>query len=340
MKLPIPLDLEPMEAALRDDLPEGKGWIYEPKWDGFRCLAYRDGPEVRLQSKAGKPLARYFPDIVEAILAIPARRFVLDGEIVVPVDGALSFDDLLQRIHPAESRVTKLAAETPGVYIAFDLLLGERGTTRLNQPLKTRRARLEVFGAKRLKSDDRVRISPATEDVETARGWLDEGHGGLDGVIAKRGDLPYQSGNREGMVKVKRMRSADCVVGGFRWSKTRGRVASLLLGLYDAEGKLHHVGFCSSFDAKRRKEVDERVPSLRGGEGFTGRAPGGPSRWRKEGSGDWEPLPAVLVVEVQYDHFTAGRFRHGTRFLRWRPDKSPASCTLDQLGEPGPEFEL
>jgi ATP-dependent DNA ligase len=338
VKLQIPIDLEPMEATLRKELPEGEEWIYEPKWDGFRCLAFRDGTEVALQSKAGKPLARYFPDVVEALLAVPEKRFVLDGEIVIPVDGALSFDALLQRIHPAESRVRKLAKEAPGVYLAFDLLLEERGTSRLSEPLRTRRARLEAFGEKRLEPVDRVRISPATSDLGIARGWLAKAHGGLDGVIAKRGDLPYQAGNREGMVKVKRMRTADCVVGGFRWSKDGKRVASLLLGLYDSEGMLDHVGFCSSFDAKRKKEVDERVPSLRGEPGFTGRAPGGPSRWRKEGSADWEPLRPQLVVEVQYDHFTSGRFRHGTRFLRWRPDKAPESCTLDQVEVPGSNF--
>jgi ATP-dependent DNA ligase len=334
-KLPVPLDIEPMEAELRDELPLGDGWLYEPKWDGFRCLAFRSGGDVDLRSKAGKPLSRYFPDVVEAILEVPADRFVLDGEIVIPVGGSLSFDDLLLRIHPAASRVKKLAAAHPGVFIAFDLLADARGKDLRKKVLRERRGALERFAARLLAHAERVRLSPATEEVKIARKWLAAGRGGLDGVMAKRLDLPYQAGARTGMVKVKRLRSADCVVGGFRWTRSGDRVASLLLGLYDDDGKLHHVGFCAALTDARRREADERLPPLRGGDGFTGRAPQGHSRWRKEGSGDWEPVRPGVVVEVQYDHFTSGRFRHGTRFLRWRPDKPPERCTLDQVAKEG-----
>jgi ATP-dependent DNA ligase len=332
VKLPVPLDLAPMEAESREKLPEGDGWLYEPKWDGFRCVAFRDGDEIELRSKAGKPLTRYFPDVVDALGALPARRFVLDGEIVIPVEGALSFDDLLLRIHPAASRVAKLAAATPGVFIAFDLLVDSRGADRSGEPLRSRRKRLEDFAGRNLNDGGRVRLSPATEDVAGAQRWLDEAGRALDGVIAKRLDLPYQSGTRTGMVKVKRIRTADCVVGGFRRTRDGTGIASILLGLYDADGLLHHVGFCSAFDARRKREVADRLLPLRGGEGFTGRAPTAESRWRKAGSSaDWEAVRPQLVVEVRYDHFTGGRFRHGTRFLRWRPDKPPTGCTLDQV---------
>jgi ATP-dependent DNA ligase len=333
--LPLPLDFPPMEAELRDTLPADGDWLYEPKWDGFRCLAFRDGEEIALQSKAGKPLARYFPDVVELIRGLPPRRFVLDGEIVIPVGGSLSFDELLLRIHPAESRVHKLATANPGTFIAFDLLVDDRGADRTAEPLAGRRERLERFAGRHFGKEPRAILSPVTRELSVARGWLEAGHGGLDGVIAKRSDLPYQSGTRAGMVKVKRMRTADCVVGGFRYGKDGTSIASLLLGLYGEDGKLHHVGFCSAFDRRRRDEVEKRVRPMRGGEGFSGRAPGGPSRWRTAGSGEWEPVRPEIVIEVRYDHFTGGRFRHGTKFLRWRPDKPPQMCTLDQLGPEG-----
>jgi ATP-dependent DNA ligase len=331
MKLPIPTDLEPMEAQLRDELPEGGGWLYEPKWDGFRCLVFRDGEEIDLRSKAGKRLARYFPDIVEAIRRLGPRRFVLDGEIVIPVDGGLSFDDLLLRLHPAATRVRKLAEARPGVFIAFDLLVGARGASVASRPLKERRQRLEAFARAHLDDRGGVRVSPATDDVEIARQWLTDHRGELDGVMAKRLDLPYQAGSRGGMVKVKRLRSADCVVGGFRWTKAGGRVASLLLGLYGADGLLHHVGFCAALNEKRRAEADERLIPLAGGAGFSGRSPAERSRWRKEGAAEWVPVRPEVVVEVLYDHFTSGRFRHGTRFVRWRPDKTPRACALSQV---------
>ncbi len=331
MTLPLPHDFAPMEAELESELPLGDDWAYEPKWDGFRCLAFRDGEEVDLRSKAGKPLGRYFPDIVAAVREVPAQRFVLDGEIVIPVGGDLSFDELLLRVHPAESRVRKLAAEHPGLYVVFDLLVDTRGRDLTARPLAERRAQLEAFAEKRLDTDEgAIRLSPETDDPAEARTWLKGGRQGLDGVVAKRKDLPYLSGERA-MVKVKRMRTADCVVGGFRWAKEGAQVGSLLLGLYGDDGLLHHVGFTGSMPAQVRAEATRRLTALREPPGFTGRAPGGPSRWRREGSGDWEPVRPEVVVEVQYDHFSGGRFRHGTRFLRWRPDKDPRSCQLSQV---------
>lgn len=331
MNLPIPLDYAPMEAELDSELPEGEGWLYEPKWDGFRCLAFRDGDSIELQSKAGKPLARYFPDLLEVLASIPARKFVLDGEIVISVDGALSFDDLLQRIHPAESRVQKLAAEYPADYILFDLLVDARGRDLTLESLATRRNALEAFSKANLEEVPRLHLSPATDDPKVASKWLKDAAIGLDGVMAKQLEAPYASGERTAMRKIKRQRTAECVVGGFRWGKGGKQVGSLLLGLYGDDGLLHHVGYCSALNAARKAEAKERVTPLMKGEGFTGNAPGGPSRWRSEASAEWEPLQPALVVEVQYDHFSQGRFRHGTRFLRWRPDKDPRQCRLNQV---------
>ena len=333
MALPIGTSYEPMNALLVADLPsEGGPWQYEPKWDGFRCLAFRDGKKVELRSKSGQPLARYFPEVVEALQAIDAPRFVLDGELVIPDGSGLSFDALLQRIHPSASRITKLSRETPAVFIVFDLLVGPDAKSLTERPLTERRAALETFARKHLDDRERFALSPATTRAATARRWLSGAGGALDGVIAKRADLPYQSGNREGMVKVKRMRTADCVVGGFRYaSKGKGVVGSLLLGLYDADGLLHHVGFCSSFKTEERKKLAALLEPLIEAPGFTGQAPGGPSRWSTERSTEWKPLAPKLVVEVQYDHFTGGRFRHGTKFLRWRPDKAPRQCLMSQV---------
>ncbi|MEX2583623.1 MAG: ATP-dependent DNA ligase [Gemmatimonadota bacterium] len=311
------------------------GWIYEPKWDGFRCLAFRDGGNVELRSKSGKPLGRYFPDVVDAVLQLGPERFVLDGEVVIPAGDALSFDDLLMRIHPAASRVKKLAASHPATFIAFDLLVDDQGRDLTGEPLIERRRALDDFGAGHVDGIDRVSVSPFTDSLKKARKWLVAGRGGLDGVMAKRAELPYQAGNRNGMVKVKRLRTAECVVGGFRWAKSGKQIGSLLLGLYGEDGFLHHVGFCSAFNAATRKEATALVTPLKGGEGFTGRAPQTKSRWRKEGSGEWEPVKPELVVELQYDHFTGGRFRHGTRFLRWRPDKPPEACSMEQVEREG-----
>jgi ATP-dependent DNA ligase len=318
-----------MEARLAGTIPAGDEWSFEPKWDGFRCLAFRDGDAVDLRSKAGKPLARYFPEVVEVLRNVETPRFVLDGELVVPSGGVLLFDELLQRIHPAASRIRKLATERPAHYIVFDLLVDD-GSLLADQSLEERLRVLARFAGENL-NDTSLHRSPATRDVQLAERWLSGEFGGLDGVMAKRLDLPYQSGERTGMLKIKRMRTADCVIGGFRWAKDGKSIGSVLLGLYGDDGLLHHVGFCSAMNAALRSEVTARVVPLRRGEGFTGRSPGGPSRWRSEGEAAYESLRPELVVEVEYDHFTGGRFRHGTRFGRWRPDKAPDQCTLDQI---------
>jgi ATP-dependent DNA ligase len=325
----VPADLTPMEARQVDALPEGDDWQFEPKWDGFRCLGIRAGNEVELRAKSGKPLTRYFPDVADALRALPVDRFVLDGELAIPVGNALSFDALQLRLHPAESRVRKLAADTPALYILFDMLMSGDGEPLLQQPLKARRAALEKF-YKGLKRPAALRLSPFTVAREEAEAWLARAGGALDGVIAKRIDGPYVPGERE-MLKVKCLRSADCVVGGFRYGEGTRLVGSMLLGLYNKDGLLDHVGFTSSIAAADRAELTKKLEKLRGGPGFTGNAPGGPSRWSTERSGEWEPLKPKLVAEVRYDHVSGGRFRHGTKFLRWRPDKAPKQCTFDQL---------
>ena len=320
-----------MEALVADDIPAPPGWRYEPKWDGFRCLVFRDGDKITLQSKAGKTLTRYFPDVVDAVTSLRAQRFVLDGEIVVPVDGVLSFDDLLQRIHPAASRVRTLAASHPALLLVFDLLVDPRGTSLVARPLTDRRARLERFAAQFIDGSGRIRLSPSTDSVAQARRWFRSAGGGLDGIIAKRADAAYRGGDRDAMIKVKHVRTADCVVGGFRHASKGRALGSLLLGLYDDDGLLHHVGFTSSFTAEERRALLRKVEPLVRAPGFTGQAPGGPSRWSTERSADWKPLAPRLVVEVQYDHVSGVRFRHGTKLLRWRPDKAPRQCTLDQI---------
>jgi ATP-dependent DNA ligase len=334
MSLPLRRPYPPMEAQLVDEIPSGPGWQYEPKWDGFRCLVFRDGQRVDLQSKSGQPLGRYFPEIVEAARALRPRRYVLDGEIVISVgQGAhrtFSFEDLLQRIHPAASRVMKLSAQFPALVIVFDLLVDERGKPLVSLSLTERRKKLEAF-APHFGGGKRFRLSPATRSVAKARRWLEASGSDLDGIVAKRTGEPYHSGDRQGMQKVKRLRTADCVVGGFRYATGARVVGSLLLGLYDREGLLNHVGFTSGFSMADRKALLARLRPLIQPPGFTGAAPGGPSRWSTERSGAWVPLAPRLVVEVQYDRFTGGRFRHGTRFLRWRPDKSPRQCTTAQL---------
>jgi ATP-dependent DNA ligase len=334
MNLPISPPFPPMEAKQVDDIPESAEWGYEPKWDGFRCVAFRDGDDVELQSKACKPLARYFPDVVESMRALGASKFVLDGEMVIPHEGSLSFEALLMRIHPAASRVKKLAAETPALFVAFDLLVPERGNALIDRPLSERRERLESFSDRYFSSD--VRLSPHTDSYEQAQAWLSGHRGGLDGVVAKRMDMPYRSGERDGMVKIKRYRSADCVVAGLRWSSAgSSSIGSLLLGLYDDDGLLHHVGFTSSMPRDVKAQVTSHVKPFIGGTGFTGRAPGGPSRWATERSAEWVPLRPDLVVEVRYDHFSEGRFRHGTTFMRWRPDKEPKQCRFNTLESEG-----
>jgi ATP-dependent DNA ligase len=320
-----------MEAQSVDAVPTGEEWQYEPKWDGFRCLVFRDGDSVELQSKSGQPLTRYFPDIVDAIRAVPARAFVLDAEIVVPQDGGFSFDALLQRIHPAQSRVMRLAAETPALLIVFDLLAGEDGKSLIDLPLVQRRTKLEQFARKNLRKRERIRLSPATTELADAKRWLKQVGGMLDGIIAKRTDLGYLIGERAGMQKIKSYRSADCVVGGFRYNQGKRVAGSLLLGLYDNAGLLNHVGFTSNIPAKEKPALTKKLEALIAPPGFTGNAPGGPSRWSTERSAEWQPLEPKLVVEVRYDHFTGGRFRHGTSLMRWRPDKAPKQCTLEQV---------
>ena len=329
--LPIRPPYLPMEATTVDDIPSGDEWQYEPKWDGFRCLVFRDGATVELQSKAGQPLGRYFPEVIEEVRKLGAKRFVLDGELAVPVDGVLSFDELLQRIHPAASRVAMLSRERAAVLVVFDLLVDERGVKLYDRALEERRVKLERFAEKYFPEGGSIRLSPASRSLAAARKWLRAPATGLDGVIAKRLDLPYGSGDRSGMVKVKRLRTADCVVGGFRYASKGRIIGSLLLGLYDDDGLLHHVGFSSSLTGEQRRELTPRLEKLVKPPGFTGQAPGGPSRWSTKRSSEWEPLRPKLVVEVQYDHFSGARFRHGTKFLRWRPDKAPSQCTLDQV---------
>jgi ATP-dependent DNA ligase len=331
MSLPLAPPYPPMEAQLVERLPEGNDWQYEPKWDGFRCLVFRDGGTVWLQSKSGQPLARYFPELVEGAARLHPTQFVLDGEIVVPVEGKLSFDDLLQRIHPAASRVQRLAREHPATVVAFDLLLTPEGRLLTPAPLRERRRALETFAVSAFSAGPMFRLSPVARDLAEARRWLEGAGGAVDGVIAKRTDLPYRSGDRSGMQKVKRIRTADCVVAGFRYAAAARVVGSLLLGLYGEDGLLHHVGFTSGFNQQARRTLLTKLRPLLGGPGFTGRTPGGPSRWNPAGAAEFEPLTPRLVVEVGYDHFTGGRFRHGTRLLRWRPDKAPAQCTLAQV---------
>jgi len=328
--LPIEPPFPAMEALPAAALPQGPEWQYEPKWDGFRCLVFRSGSDVKLQSKGGQPLGRYFPELVREVLRLKPQQFVLDGEIVIPVGKQLSFDDLLMRIHPAESRIRKLASETPALLLVFDLLVNEHGEPLLEHPLAERRLRLEAF-ARRFLAGDSIRLSPMTQDYRQARQWY-QNIGGLDGIVAKRRDAPYEPGMRTGvMQKIKRLRTADCVVGGFRYASKGAVVGSLLLGLYGADGLLHHVGFTSSMAAAERKQLTRKLEALIRPPGFTGKAPGGLSRWSTKRSMEWEPLEPVLVAEVRFDHFTGGRFRHGTKFLRWRPDKSPRQCTMDQV---------
>lgn len=330
-KTGLKFDYPPMEAQLVDKLPGGEGWQYEPKWDGFRCIAFRDGGEIELRSKSGQSLTRYFPEVVEKLLLLKAKHFVLDGELVISEGDSFSFDSLLQRIHPAESRVRKLSSETPATYIVFDLLMGDNEKLLVKHDLSERRKALDRFAAKFFAGQTSIMLSPVTFSLEDANNWLLTTGAFLDGIIAKKLDLAYQSGNRKGMLKMKRMRTADCVVGGFRYGSNSKVVGSLLLGLYDENGELHHVGFTSSISAGKKAELTKKLEKLKAKQSFTVNIPGGPSRWSTERSAEWVPLKQKLVVEVRYDHFTGGRFRHGTKLLRWRPDKAPKQCTLEQI---------
>jgi ATP-dependent DNA ligase len=316
-----------MEALLATELPVGDGWQFEPKWDGFRCIARRNGDKVEMTSRSGKPLDRYFPEVLEMLGRVKERSFTLDGELIIPLDDRLDFEALQMRLHPAESRVLKLSKETPAKLMLFDVLqIGEKCFD--GKPLSQRRKALEKFYNS--KAADELLLSPATTDRDLALGWLKRSGGALDGVVAKRLDQPYRFGERA-MVKVKQLRTADCVVGGFRYAERKHEVGSLLLGLYDDDGKLYHVGFTSGIPAREKPELTATLEALLKPPGFTGNAPGGPSRWNTERMGQWEPLKPKLVVEVRYDQVTGRRFRHGTALLRWRPDKAPKQCTFEQL---------
>jgi len=316
----------PMEAKSAPALPTDAGWRFEPKLDGFRCLAFRRGDTVILQAKSGKPLTRYFPEVVGLLTELPAQRFVLDGELLVFAGENASFEALQMRLHPAESRIRRLSTESPATYALFDMLETADGEDLRERPLRERRAALEAFHARL--GGPGLTLVPGAEDRSQAQAWLDAGR--IEGVIAKRLEGPYLEGERA-MIKVKRQRTADCVVGGFRYGRDSDLVGSLLLGLYDEAGLLNHVGFTSSLAAADKPALTRRLEALAGPPGFTGDAPGGPSRWSDERSSQWTPLRPELVVEVSFDHVSAGRFRHGTRLLRFRPDKAPEQCREEQI---------
>jgi ATP-dependent DNA ligase len=317
VSLPLSPPVQPQLAKSSRELPSGDDWCYEPKWDGFRTIVFRDGDDVQLQSRNGKPMNRYFPDIVEQALALPAQRYVLDGEMVVTVDGVQEFDLLSQRIHPAASRVERLAKETPAQLVAFDLL-AEGDDTLLELPYTERRERLAALVA------DPVELTESTADPEAAGQWL---AGTGEGVIAKQASAPYRPGERVGMVKVKRVRTADAVVAAFRFGKEPGTVGSLILGMYDDGGDLHVIGHTSSFRAKQKRELLELLEPHRTHE----RGSGEPSRWKADEELVWEGLRPELVCEVAFDHITGQRIRHGAKFLRWRTDKEPRECLTSQL---------
>lgn len=319
----------PMEALAVAALPLGEDWRYEPKWDGFRCLAFKGPSGVTLISKSGKPLGRYFPEVVDRLAQLPAPRFVLDGELLIDKGDHYSFSELQLRLHPAESRISRLASDVPASFVLFDLLADEQGDVLMSAPLAERRRRLESFATRYCQSA-LLPLSPQTSSADEALAWLDSYGKRIDGIVAKHSREPYQPGERA-MRKFKARKTADCVVGGFRYGSRSPLVGSLLLGLYDADGKLHHVGFTSGLKAKDKPALTHRLETLIEAPGFTGRAPGGPSRWSSARSADWQPLRPELVVEVQYDQLGEQRFRHGTRFLRWRPDKAPRQCGLEQL---------
>jgi len=318
VKLPISPPLQPQLAKSSRELPAGDDWCYEPKWDGFRTIVFRDGDEVHLQSRNGKPMNRYFPDVVEQALALPAQRYVIDGEMVVTVDGIQEFDLLSQRIHPAASRVERLARETPAALVAFDLL-AEGDETLVELPYSERRKRLAALVT------DPVELTPSTDDLDAAGQWL---AGTGEGVIAKQSSAPYRPGERVGMVKIKRVRTADVVVAAFRFGKEPDTVGSLILGMYgDEDGELHIVGHTSGFRAKQKRELLELLEPYRTGE----RGSGEPSRWKSDEELVWEGLRPELVCEVAFDHITGRRIRHGAKFLRWRTDKDPQECLTAQL---------
>ena len=345
MTLPVPGPVSPMLAKLTRELPKGEGWAYEPKWDGFRCIVFRDGDEVELGSRNERPLTRYFPEILEPLRAALPDQAVVDGELVIATEHGLDFDMLSQRIHPAESRINKLAEEWPSAFVAFDLLAEGKEDLR-PQPFSERRARLEKILQN---GDSSVHITPLTTDASVAEQWFDRFEGaGLDGVVAKRLDEPYQEDKRV-MAKVKHLRTADCVVAGYRLHKDGEGVGSLLLGLYDEAGGLHHVGVASSFAKPMRKQLKEEVAELEEDAARdhpwkdwadamqnTGQMPGAGNRWNAKKDMSWIPLRIERVAEVAYEHLQGDRFRHTARFQRWRPDRDTSSCTYEQLESPVP----
>ncbi len=339
--------VKPMLAKAVYEVPRGPGLRYEPKWDGFRCVVFRDGDEIELGSRNDRPLTRYFPEVADALRAVLPSRCVVDGEVVVVTGDGLDFDALQQRLHPAASRVRRLAFETPASFVAFDLLaLGDDDLCE--RPFAERRALLEVSVPA---NDRRVYVTPVTDDAEVADDWFHRFEGaGFDGVMAKPADAPYRQDQRT-MWKVKHQRTADCVVAGFRWHKDGAGIGSLLLGLYDEAGNLHNVGVATSFTAERRRQLVDEVAPLRAGalddhpwrawaeaeaHDGTRRMPGAPSRWNATKDLSWEPLRPERAVEVRYENLQAGRFRHASRLLRWRDDKRPRDCTYDQLDVAAP----
>ena len=324
----------PMEARSSETLPDEPGrWQFEPKWDGFRCLALKKGGAVELRGKSGTSLGRFFPEVAATLRETPFDQFVVDGELVIELNGRLTFDALQARLHPAASRIRRLSEETPARLILFDMLVGPDGSAVGDLPLTARRAALEAFGEKAAIAGKLI-VTPCTSDRAEAARWLaDFDRDGRDGVVAKRRDEKYLSGERA-MIKVKRLRTADCVVGGFRYLSGGREVGSLLLGLYNAQGLIDHVGFTSTIANDERPALTRKLQALQAPPGFTGRSPGGPSRWSTERSGEWRPLRPELVVEVRYDHVTGDRFRHGTRLLRFRPDKPARQCLIDQIAAP------
>lgn len=331
MALAFSPPLEPMLAQAKDDLPTGPGWRYEPKWDGFRAIVFRDGDSVELCSRGGKPLARYFPELVAVLKETLPQQCIVDGEIILPGPKGLDFDALQSRLHPAASRVNKLAAEIPTSFVAFDLL-GLGSDDWRERPYAERRSTLETL----FTSTPRVFVTPQTTEPSQAERWFVDFEGaGCDGVIARREELPYRPGQRV-MVKIKHGRTAECVVGGYREGKTPGTVGSLLLGLYDDQGVLHHVGHTSSFTAKEKKALVEKLAPYVTQDSFQGRVPDAPSRWSPKEEKTWVSLRPELVCEVRYDYLQGPRFRHASTFLRWREDRTADSCRYSQLEPPKP----
>lgn len=328
-RLAVPLTTQTMEAKSVAAIPHDKGWQFEPKWDGFRSLVFRAKDRIEIRSRSGTSLNRYFPEVVAMIESLPVAQFVLDGELIICDGDHSSFDTLQQRLHPAASRVIKLSQETPATFEAFDCLMDADGRSLLANPLTERREALESLVA-RFGRVKRLRLSAYTRSAKTAERWLQKSGGALDGVIGKRLDDRYRSGERA-MIKIKKLRTADCVVGGFRYRTGSRDVGSLLLGLYNPQGKLDHVGFTSSIPRSEGASLARKLRSKIQPPGFTGKAPGAPSRWSSGRSSEWQPLKPELVVEVVYNQVTNDRFRHGTTLLRWRPDKKPRQCTFEQL---------